>query len=277
MRRIALAVALTLSLLAASLTIEAQPKAPVRIGFLPLGSPSNTYDRSLVEAFGQGLSEVGVVENRDVVLDVAWIGSEPDASQAVSGLIQRGAKLVIPVGSTASVAAKRQTSTIPILFISVGNPVGMGLVKSLSHPSSNATGFSDVLGTLSGKYLELAKELTKSNDAIDYLWHTGWPDGQPRLEATEQAAQSLGVRLRARGIGDAADVSTVLASIKKGGAVTLVIQQPIHISRTNPAHQFRDQLWFGDDRRLATHGKRGRIDCVRPRLCRHVSPRRLLH
>ncbi len=221
---IALAIALTLGLLAGSLAIEAQPKAPVRIGFLPLGSPSNAYDRSLVEAFRQGLSEVGVVENRDVVLDIVWIGTEPDASPAVDGLIQRGAKLLVPVGSTASVAAKRQTSTIPILFISVGNPVGMGLVKSLSRPNSNATGFSDVLGTLSGKYLELAKELTKSNDAIDYLWHTGWPDGQPRLQATEQAAQSLGVRLRARGIGDADDVSGVLASIKKSGAVTLVIQ-----------------------------------------------------
>jgi putative ABC transport system substrate-binding protein len=211
-------------LLATPLAAEAQPKAPVRIGFLPLGSPSNTYDRGLVDAFRQGLSEAGAVENRDVVLDIEWISSEPEASQAVDSLIQRGAKLLIPVGSTASVAAKRRTSTIPILFISVGNPVGMGLVKNLSHPNSNATGFSDVLGTLSGKYLELARELTKSNEIVDYLWHTGWPDGQPRLQATEQAAQSLGVRLRSRGIGDADDVNAVLASIKKGGAVTLVIQ-----------------------------------------------------
>src|SRR5262249_38313388 len=142
----------------------------------------------------------GVVENRDVVLDVEWISSEPEASQAVNGVVQRGAKLLIPVGSTASVAAKRRTSTIPIVFISVGNPVGMGLVESLSHPNSNATGFSNVLGSLSGKYLELARELTKSNGPIDYLWHTGWPDGQPRLQATERAAQSLGVRLRSRGI-----------------------------------------------------------------------------
>src|SRR5262244_4048337 len=100
----------------------------------------------------------------------------------------------------------------------------MGLVRSLSRPDSNATGFSDVLATLSGKYLELAREVTKPHEAIDYLWHTGWPDGQPRLQATERAAQSLGVRLRSRGIGDAADVNAVLASIKKSGAVTLVIQ-----------------------------------------------------
>ena len=117
MRTIALILTLALALLAAPLAAEAQPQTPVRIGFLPLGSPSNTYDRSLVEAFRQGLREVGVIESRDVVLDVVWISSEPDASQAVSGLIQRGAKLLIPAGSTASVAVKRQTSTIPILFV----------------------------------------------------------------------------------------------------------------------------------------------------------------
>jgi len=211
-------------LLAAPLAVEAQQKIPVQIGFLPFGSPSNTYDRSLVEAFQQGLREVGVIEGRDVVLDIVWISREPDVSQAISGLLQRGVKLLIPVGSTASVAAKRQTSTIPILFISVGNPVGMGLVESLSHPNSNATGFSDVLGALSGKYVELAKELTKPHATVDYLWHTGWPDGQPRRLATERAAQSLGVKLRSRGIGDADEVNDVLTAMKKSGALILIIQ-----------------------------------------------------
>jgi len=217
--------ALASGLLAAPFAAEAQPRAaPVRIGFLPLGSPSNAYDRSLVDAFRQGLREVGVVEGRDVVLDVVWISSEPDASQAVRGLIQRGTRLLIPAGSTASVAVKRQTSTIPILFVSVGNPVGMGLVTSLSRPNSNATGFADVLSDLSSKYVELARELTKSNMTIDYLWHTGWPDGKPRRLATEQAAQSLGVKLRSWGMGDSDEVNDVLAAIKKAGAMTLIIQ-----------------------------------------------------
>ncbi len=211
-------------LLAVPIAAEAQLKTPVRIGFLPFGSPSNTYDRSLVEAFQQGLREVGVIESRDVVLDIVWISREPDVSPAITGLLQRGVKLLIPVGSTSSVAAKRQTSTLPILFISVGNPVGMGLVESLSHPNSNATGFSDVLGVLSGKYVELAKELTKPRATIDYLWHTEWPDGQPRHLATERAAQSLGVKLRSRGIGDADDINDVLAAMKKSGAKIIIIQ-----------------------------------------------------
>jgi putative ABC transport system substrate-binding protein len=172
-----------------------QAKSPVRIGFLPIGSQSNTYDRSLVEAFRQGLRQAGLVENRDIVLDVVWITGEPE--QAVTELMQRGAELLIPCGSSASVAAKRQTSTIPIVFISVGDPIAMGLVESLSRPGRNATGFSDILEELSGKLVDLARELSKT---VDYLWHTAWPDGQSRYEATERAAQAVGVKLRSRGI-----------------------------------------------------------------------------
>src|SRR5216117_3746336 len=80
-----------------------QPENPVRIGFLPVGSQSNSYDRSLVEAFRLGLRELGVVENRHVVLDVVWINNEPELPQAVNELIQRGAKLLIPCGTSASV------------------------------------------------------------------------------------------------------------------------------------------------------------------------------
>ena len=164
-----------------------QAKGPARIGFLFFGTPSNAYDRSLVEAFRQGLRQVGLVENRDIVLDVVWISGDPD--QAVIEAIKRGADLLVPAGSSASVAAKRQTSTIPIVFISVGNPIAMGLVDSLARPGGNATGFSDILGDLSGKLVDLARELSKPQGTIDYLWHTAWPDGQNRYLATEQAAR----------------------------------------------------------------------------------------
>jgi putative ABC transport system substrate-binding protein len=201
-----------------------QSENPVRIGFLPIGSPSNTYDRSLVEAFRQGLREVGVVENRHVVLDFVWIRNEPQLPQAVSELMQRGAKLLIPVGTSASVAAKREVSTIPILFISVGNPVGVGLVESLSRPGGNVTGFSDMHADLSGKYVQFAIELGKPQATVNYLWYTGWADGQYRLQTTERAAQSLGVNLRSRGIGDIAEADDVIAAMKTGEAVTVIVQ-----------------------------------------------------
>ena len=201
-----------------------QAENPVRIGFLPIGTASNTYDQSLVEAFRQGLRDVGVVENRHVVLDVIWIGSEPELPHAVSELVRRGAKLLIPVGTSASVAVKRQVSTIPILFISVGNPVGVGLVKSLSRPGGNVTGFSDMHADLSGKYVQFASELGGPQATVNYLWYTEWADGQYRLQATERAAQSLGVKLRSRGIGDIAEANDVMAAMKTSGAVMLIIQ-----------------------------------------------------
>lgn len=203
---------------------QRQPDGRTRIGFLPLGSPSSPYDRSLVDAFRQGLREVGLVENRDVTIEVVWIGNESEYAKAVAELVQSGVNLLISAGTSASAAAKRQTSTIPIVFTTVGDPVGVGLVKNLARPGGNATGFSDVLLDLSGKYVELARALGDPQAAIHYLWYTGWANGQQRFQATERAVQSSGVQLRSRGIADIAEANDVMVALKKDGAVTLIVQ-----------------------------------------------------
>lgn len=202
----------------------ARAQSPVRMGMLPLGSPASAYDQSLVEAFRAGLRDAGLVENRHVSLEVAWIAREPDTYQVVDDLLDHGVKLLIPCGSSASAAALRQTKTVPILFISVGNPVGIGLVKSLSHPGGNATGFSDMLAELSGKYVEIARELGRPRAPVDYLWHTLWPDGQYRFKATEKAATALGVKLRSRGIGDIDEIGHVMSAMKADGAGAVIVQ-----------------------------------------------------
>jgi putative ABC transport system substrate-binding protein len=203
---------------------RAQPaKSPVRIGFLPIGSPSNTYDQSLVDAFRQGLRKVGLVENRDIVLDVVWVSGDPE--QAVIEVMQRGAELLVPCGSSASVAANHLAGTIPIVFLSVGDPIAMGLVDSLSRPGRNATGFGDVLADVAGKLVGFARDLSRPQaTVVDYLWHTAWPDGRNRYEATEKAAQAAGVKLRSRGIADIAEVDDAIAAMKQSGATTLIVQ-----------------------------------------------------
>jgi putative ABC transport system substrate-binding protein len=201
-----------------------QAENPVRIGFLPLGSPSNMYDQSLVEAFRQGLRKAGLFENQHITIDLVWVSNESEFPQVVNALVQRGAKLLITAGSSASAAAKRHTSTIPIVFVSVGNPMGIGLVESLPRPGGNATGFSDVLADLSSKYVQFATELGKPQSPIYYLWYTEWPDGKHRLQATERAAQSSGVELRSRGLADIVEANDVLAAMKKDGAQTLIVQ-----------------------------------------------------
>ena len=199
-----------------------QNKNPVRLGFVPIGSPASAYDLSLVEAFRQGLRKVGLIENQNVFLDVAWVKSDPD--QAVSEVLQRGADVLIPCGSSASAAAQRRTSTIPIVFINVGDPVAIGLVDSLANPGRNATGFSDILAEVSGKLVDLARELNKSQSSISYLWHTDWPDGQHRHVLTREAAEKAGLELRSSGITNIGQLNDALITIKQRGATAFIVQ-----------------------------------------------------
>ena len=206
-------------------TADAQPAdTPYRLGLVPLGSPSNRYDQLLVEAFLQGLRQVGLIESRHVTVDIVWVQDETEFPRVMSELVQRGARLLIPAGTSAAVAAKRQTATIPIVFITVGDPIGIGIVESLSHPGGNATGFSDVLLDLSGKFVELARQVGNGQSTIDYLWYAGWANGPSRFQATERAAQSAGVGVRAQTIGDVAEASDTIAAMKQRGAAALIIQ-----------------------------------------------------
>ena len=103
--RAVLVAALVLCVGPGAVSAQPAPAAPL-VGFLPLGSASSPYDRSLVDAFRQGLRDAGIVENRDVALEVVWTTSELEVPPAVLKLMQRGAKLIIPVGTTASMAAR---------------------------------------------------------------------------------------------------------------------------------------------------------------------------
>ena len=125
-------------------------------------------------------------------------------------------------------------SSIPIVFVSVGNPVAMGLVENLAHPGGNATGFSDIFSDLSAKLVELGKAINKQ-DTIDYLWHTAWPDGKNRFQATEQAAQSAGLKLRARGIAESAEIDQAIKAMKLDGA-TMIIVQPSPFTYRERSH-----------------------------------------
>ena len=206
-----------------------QHKGPVRLGFFPFGSPANAFERLRVEAFQNGLQRVGLIENRDVVLDTIWQGDDPD--QAVDEGLRRGAKILIPCGSPASVAAQRRAPTMPIVFIQVGNPVAMGLVESFSRPGRNATGFSDIFSDLSAKLVDVASKLPNPQGTVGYLWYTGWPDGENRYRATEQAAQAIGMKLQSRGVLDAAEINDAIAAIRNGGAITLIVQPSPFLSR----------------------------------------------
>jgi putative ABC transport system substrate-binding protein len=186
-----------------------------------LGSASKTYDGSLAEAFRAGLRQLG----RDQAsIDLVWIQDQSKYAQAISDLVQRGASILVTSGTCASLAAKRQTSTIPIVFVAVGDPMGVGLVESLSRPGGNATGFSVMLLDLTSKYADLASELDKSRATAYYLWYRNWALGPEMLRAMERASQSLHLELRSRGVSEITEANDLMAAMKAGGAVTLIVQ-----------------------------------------------------
>jgi putative ABC transport system substrate-binding protein len=156
-----------------------------------------------------------LIENQNIVLDVVWVGDDSD--QAVSEELKRGAEVLITSGSSVTVAARRQTSTIPIVFLHVGDPMAMGLIESLSRPGRNATGFSDILAELSGKLVDVARELIQPHRIIHYRWHTAWPDGQNRYEATEQAVRAAGMQLQSRGIAEISELQACSRRNKRLG------------------------------------------------------------
>lgn len=202
---------------------QERPQAAFRIGVLPLGSPANPHDVALVDALKQGLRDAGLIEGRDVSLEVVWVDNESYYPTAVQGLVQRGARLLVPAGTSASLAAKRNAN-LPIVFTTVGDPVGVGLVDSLARPGGNVTGFSDVLLDLSGKLLELAMALSEPRAPVHYLWYAGWANGRQRLQATQSAATSAGVLLRDYSINSLAEAGSHLSAMKKDGASALIVQ-----------------------------------------------------
>jgi putative ABC transport system substrate-binding protein len=218
---------------------EQQHSTPTRIGFLPLGAPSNSSDMSLVEAFRKGVSDGGLLEGQDVIVDIVWTQNGSDYPQEVNELIRRGAAILATAGSSASAIANKQTSTIPIVFINAGNPIGIGLVKNLPHPGGNVTGFSDAVADLSGKYLDIARELGGPQAPIDYLWYTAWEDGQNRFSLTERAAKDAGMTLRSRPLNNIDDLEPQLAAMKSDGA-TIVVIQPGPFT-----HRYRKRIFQG--------------------------------
>jgi ABC-type uncharacterized transport system substrate-binding protein len=216
------------------------------------------YDLSYVEAFRNGLIDNGLIEGGNTAVDVVWVANESEYDQAIVELLGRGTR----VGSSASSAAKRQTSSIPIIFISVGDPVGIGIAESLPHPGGNATGFTDVLADLSGKLVEFAKELGARGVPVGYLWHNKWPDGQHRLAATEQAAQAAGVMLRPRGISDIVELDGIVADLRSNG-MTVVIVQPSPFTYRHRNRIIEATTNSGLAMMAAGTG-RGRSDCVWP-------------
>jgi putative ABC transport system substrate-binding protein len=185
-------------LLAALRATEAQPagKNP-RIGILRPGSPPDP----LLEAFRQGLRDLGYDEGRNISIEYRWAEGRNERLPDLAAALVRLKVDVIVAGAGAVEAAKRATTTIPIVMPVSTDPVKAGLVTSLARPGGNITGVTTLSGDLPGKWLELLKETVPRASRVAVLWD---PAGDPsQVRTSEAAARSLGVYLHVLKVGRA--------------------------------------------------------------------------
>ena len=187
--------ALCAMLFALCSSVEAQQVEKIpRIGFLFEGDPSESSAR--IEAFRQGLRELGYVEGKNIVIEERSSGEKPDSlSNRAAELVGLKVAAIVTMGTSATQAAKNATGTIPIVMTFVSDPVGFGFVASLAHPGGNITGLTNLGPDLSGKRLELLKEVLPQTSRVTILLSPGNPLHAFLLKEMQVPAAALDIKL----------------------------------------------------------------------------------
>jgi len=208
-------------LLAAPLVAGAQQAGRVhRIGYLTGGL--STDRPHLIEAFRQGLRELGWVEGQNIVIEYRYAEGRFDRLPDLAAeLVRLKVDIIVAVATPASAAAKNATGTIPIVGISLGDPVGTGLIASLARPGGNITGVSYSVGVETiGKGLELLNEIVPNVRWVAILSNPGNPLHAPAVRDLKVAARSLGEQLQlldARGPTEFDGAFAAMAKERVGG------------------------------------------------------------
>jgi len=193
-----------------------------RLGMLLPGAPPEP----LVEALLERLRELGYREGRDVVFELRWAqGKNERLTELASELVAAKVDVLTTISTPAALAARKATTTIPIVFTGVGDPVGAGVVPSLSHPDGNATGLSLLATELSAKRLELLREIVPTISRVAMLWNDTNPSMVLRAREANDAAAKLGMAVQSVGVHDLLDFDTAFAAIERshaGALLTLV-------------------------------------------------------
>jgi putative ABC transport system substrate-binding protein len=202
---------------------RAQQQAMPAIGFL--SSLSAGPFAPLVAAFHQGLNETGYVEGQNLAIEYRSAEGRYDRLPALAAdLVGRNVDLIVASGGTPSaLAAKSATSTIPIVFTAVSDPVGAGLVASLARPGGNLTGFSVLASELTPKRLELLSELVPQARVIALLVNPTNPLTEPMIPDVQEAARAKGVQLAILKASTESEIDTAFASLVQLQAGAVVV------------------------------------------------------
>ena len=169
-----------------------QPAMPV-IGFLGSESPLSFANR--IAAFRHGVAEAGYVEGQNVAIEYRWGEGHYDRLPVLAADLVRRQVAVIAGDTVSALAAKTATSTIPIVFITIDDPVRLGLVASINRPGGNATGMSLLSSVLVAKQFELLHELVPHASVIGFLVYAHIPNAEPDTRDAQTAAHTLGRKL----------------------------------------------------------------------------------
>jgi putative ABC transport system substrate-binding protein len=207
------------------LAARAQQKAMPLIGWLYGGSPLPPNTKSpAAAAFGKGLSETGYVEGQNLAIEFRFAEGHFDRLPAlVADLVGRKVSLIIGVGAAAALAAKKATSTIPIVFAGVNDPIGLGLVAGLARPGGNLTGFSNITSELTPKRLDLLSELVPHAKVIALLVDPNNPGTNALIEVSQEAARAKKVQLPILKASTESEIDAAFASLVQQQAGGLVV------------------------------------------------------
>jgi ABC-type uncharacterized transport system substrate-binding protein len=228
MKKNILGVALSAVLLAVCGSVEAQqPKKLHRIGFL-LGGSSSVYS-AWIDVFRQGLKEFGYIEGKNIAIEYRYAEGKADRLPVLAADLV-GLKVdVIVASSTPNVLAVRKASaTIPIVFVSISDPVASGLVASLARPGGNITGLTILAPELSGKRLELLKEAVPNVIRVATLWNSANPAQELQWKDMQAAAQELRLQLQSLEVRSSNDFDSAFeAALRERAQALITTPEPL--------------------------------------------------
>jgi putative ABC transport system substrate-binding protein len=209
-----------------SASAQQSTKIP-RVAFLGTASASVVADR--IEAFRKGLRDLGYVDEQNILLEYRFgEGKSDEVSSLATELARSKVDVIVTAGPAATRSAKEATATIPIVMGNEGDPVGSGFVASLARPGGNITGLSAFAPEISGKQLEILKEIVPKLLHVFTLGNSTTPGNAQALKEIELAAQTLGVQVQYLDVRIPKDIETAFRSATKGRAdAVIALQNPV--------------------------------------------------
>jgi putative ABC transport system substrate-binding protein len=206
------------------LAVRAQQSGPMRRVGVLIGGPDNAEFRPRVTLFMETMAQLGWIDGKNIRFDVRWNDSDPSRIVAQAReLIRSKPDVLLAAPTRALIPLQKETRTIPIVFVSVSDPLGQGIVDSLARPSGNVTGFSNLEFSLLGKWLQLLKEIAPNVKRIGLMISTTNASSPRWFGTFATVAPTLGVEPVAAPVTGQADIERVVKSLSRQPTDALIV------------------------------------------------------